>query len=219
MVNFYSFSKNVGGGKFRNSVISVFTVVLLCFSVNANAQNITVTGTVTDANGPMVGVAVIEKGNETNGVATDVDGKYSIQVPASAEIVFESLGYQSQTIKVGSKTVINVKMEESAQRLDDVVVTAYGTQKRASIVGAIQTVEPESLDVGTTANLSNNLAGQIAGIIAYKPSGEPGYDASSFWIRGISSYQGTTTPLVLVDGIERTLDDLDVEQIESFSVL
>ena len=128
MVNFYSFSKNVGGGKFRNSVISVFTVVLLCFSVNANAQNITVTGTVTDANGPMVGVAVIEKGNETNGVATDVDGKYSIQVPASAEIVFESLGYQSQTIKVGSKTVINVKMEESAQRLDDVVVTAYGTQ-------------------------------------------------------------------------------------------
>ena len=119
MVNFYSFSKNVGGGKFRNSVISVFTVVLLCFSVNANAQNITVTGTVTDANGPMVGVAVIEKGNETNGVATDVDGKYSIQVPASAEIVFESLGYQSQTIKVGSKTVINVKMEESAQRRSD----------------------------------------------------------------------------------------------------
>ena len=219
MVNFYSFSKNVGGGKFRNSVISVFTVVLLCFSVNANAQNITVTGTVTDANGPMVGVAVIEKGNETNGVATDVDGKYSIQVPASAEIVFESLGYQSQTIKVGSKTVINVKMEESAQRLDDVVVTAYGTQKRASIVGAIQTVEPENLDVGTTANISNTLAGQIAGIIAYRPSGEPGYDASSFWIRGISSYQGTTTPLVLVDGIERTLDDLDVEQIESFSVL
>ena len=165
MVNFYSFSKNVGGGKFRNSVISVFTVVLLCFSVNANAQNITVTGTVTDANGPMVGVAVIEKGNETNGVATDVDGKYSIQVPASAEIVFESLGYQSQTIKVGSKTVINVKMEESAQRLDDVVVTAYGTQKRASIVGAIQTVEPENLDVGTTANISNTLAGQIAGIV------------------------------------------------------
>lgn len=219
MVNFYSFLKNVGGGKFRNSVISVFTAALLLFSVNADAQDVTVTGTVTDVNGPMVGVAVIEKGNETNGVVTDIDGKYSIKVPAAAEIMFESLGYQSQTIKVGSKTVINVKMEESAQRLDDVVVTAYGTQKRASIVGAIQTVEPETMDRGTTANISNNLAGQIAGIIAYKPSGEPGYDASSFWIRGISSYQGTTTPLVLVDGIERTLDDLDVEQIESFSVL
>lgn len=219
MVNFYSFLKNVGGGKFRNSVISVFTAALLCFSVNANAQEVTVKGTVTDANGPLVGVTVIEKGNETNGVATDIDGKYEIKVPASAELIFESLGYQAQTVKVGSKTEINVKLEESAQRLDDVVVTAYGTQKRASIVGAIQTVEPESLDVGTTANISNTLAGQIAGIIAYRPSGEPGYDASSFWIRGISSYQGTTTPLVLVDGIERTLDDLDVEQIESFSVL
>ncbi len=219
MVNFYSFLRNVGEGKFRSTVISVFAVALVLFSVNANAQQLTVTGTVTDANGPMVGVTVIEKGNETNGVMTDIDGKYSIKVPASAEIVFESIGYQSQTVKVGSKTVINVKMEESTQRLDDVVVTAYGTQKRASIVGAIQSVEPENLDVGTTSNISNTLAGQIAGIIAYRPSGEPGYDASSFWIRGISSYQGTTTPLVLVDGIERTLDDLDVEQIESFSVL
>lgn len=197
MVNFYSFLRNVGGGKFRSTVISVFAVAFVLFSVNANAQQLTVTGTVTDANGPMVGVTVIEKGNETNGVMTDIDGKYSIKVPASAEIVFESIGYQSQTVKVGSKTVINVKMEESTQRLDDVVVTAYGTQKRASIVGAIQSVEPENLDVGTTSNISNTLAGQIAGIIAYRPSGEPGYDASSFWIRGISSYQGTTTPLVL----------------------
>lgn len=150
---------------------------------------------------------------------TDIDGKYTLSVPASAELVFESIGYKSQTIKVGSKTTINVKLEEDNQRLDDVVVTAYGTQKKASIVGAIQTVEPGNLEVGTSSRLSNNLAGQIAGVIAYKPSGEPGYDQSSFWIRGISSYTGTTTPLVLVDGIERTLDDLDVEQIESFSVL
>lgn len=150
---------------------------------------------------------------------TDIDGKYTLSVPASAELVFESIGYKSQTVKVGSKTTINVKLEEDNQRLDDVVVTAYGTQKKASIVGAIQTVEPGNLEVGTSSRLSNNLAGQIAGVIAYKPSGEPGYDQSSFWIRGISSYTGTTTPLVLVDGIERTLDDLDVEQIESFSVL
>ena len=74
---------------------------MLIFSVNANAQQVTVTGTVTDVNGPMVGVTVIEKGNETNGVMTDVDGKYSIKVPASAEIVFENIGYQSQTINVG----------------------------------------------------------------------------------------------------------------------
>ncbi len=219
MVSFYSFFKNVGGGKLRSSAISVFTAVALLFTVNANAQKIAVRGTVTDENGPVIGATVIEKGNETNGVNTDIDGKYTINVPASAELVFESIGYKSQTIKVGSKTTINVKLEEDNQRLDDVVVTAYGTQKKASIVGAIQTVEPGNLEVGTSSRLSNNLAGQIAGVIAYKPSGEPGYDQSSFWIRGISSYQGTTTPLVLVDGIERTLDDLDVEQIESFSVL
>ena len=88
MVNIYSFLRNVGGGEFRNSAISVFTAALLIFSVNANAQQVTVTGTVTDVNGPMVGATVIEKGNETNGVMTDVDGKYSIKVPASAEIVF-----------------------------------------------------------------------------------------------------------------------------------
>ena len=219
MVSFYSFFKNVGGGKLRSSAISVFTAVALLFTVNANAQKIAVRGTVTDENGPVIGATVIEKGNETNGVNTDIDGKYTINVPASAELVFESIGYKSQTIKVGSKTTINVKLEEDNQRLDDVVVTAYGTQKKASIVGAIQTVEPGNLEVGTSSRLSNNLAGQIAAVVAYKPSGEPGYDQSSFWIRGISSYQGTTTPLVLVDGIERTLDDLDVEQIESFSVL
>ena len=219
MVSFYSFFKNVGGGKLRSSVISAFTAVALLFTVNANAQKITVRGTVTDENGPIIGATVVEKGNETNGVNTDIDGKYTLSVPASAELVFESIGYKSQTVKVGSKTTINVKLEEDNQRLDDVVVTAYGTQKKASIVGAIQTVEPGNLEVGTSSRLSNNLAGQIAGVIAYKPSGEPGYDQSSFWIRGISSYTGTTTPLVLVDGIERTLDDLDVEQIESFSVL
>ena len=220
MFNFYSSLKKRRGGELYHSVVVLFTAIATLFAVNANAQKITVTGTVTDANGPMVGVTVLEKGSSSNGVITDIDGNYRINVPASAELVFESIGYTAQTIAVGSKTVINVVLVESAQSLDAVVVTAYGTQKKASIVGAIQTVEPGALEIGgSTDRLSNNLAGQIAGVIAYKPSGEPGYDSSQFWIRGVSSYTGTTAPLVLVDGIERTLDDLDVEQIESFSVL
>lgn len=219
MFNFYSSLKNARGGVQR-TVCQLLTAFFILFAVNANAQKITVTGVVSDANGPMVGVTVVENGSATNGVVTDINGNYRISVPASAELVFESIGYTTQTIKVGSKTVINVVLEESSQKLDEVVVTAYGTQKKASIVGAIQTVEPDALEIGgSTDRLSNNLAGQIAGVIAYKPSGEPGYDSSQFWIRGVSSYQGTTSPLVLVDGIERTLDDLDVEQIESFSVL
>ena len=103
MVSFYSYFKNVGGGKLRSSAISVFTAVALLFTVNANAQKIAVRGTVTDENGPVIGATVIEKGNETNGVNTDIDGKYTINVPASAELVFESIGYKSQTIKSDRK--------------------------------------------------------------------------------------------------------------------
>ncbi len=99
-------------------------------------------------------------------------------------------------------------------------MVAYGQQKRASIVGSITSVNPTALQQGTTRAISNNLAGQLAGVIAVQRSGEPGYDGSSFWIRGISSFQGTgRDPLVLVDGIERSLDDLSAAEIESFSVL
>lgn len=220
MVNFNSLMKICGGGRLYRSVVVAITAIVALVSMEANAQSITVTGTVKDVNGPIVGATVIQKGSTTNGVATDLEGRYSIAVPTSAELVFESLGYESQTISVGAKTIINVVLQESATKIEEVVATAYGTQKKVSIVGAIQSVEPGALEIGgSTDRLSNNLAGQIAGVIAYKPSGEPGYDSSSFWIRGISSYQGVTSPLVLVDGIERTLDDLDVEQIESFSVL
>ena len=132
MVNFNSLMKICGGGRLYRSVVVAITAIVALVSMEANAQSITVTGTVKDVNGPIVGATVIQKGSTTNGVATDLEGRYSIAVPTSAELVFESLGYESQTISVGAKTIINVVLQESATKIEEVVATAYGTQKKVS---------------------------------------------------------------------------------------
>lgn len=146
---------------------------------------------------------------------------YFISVPdKNAVLVFSYIGFESQEVKVGGQININVNMSEESNSLDEVVVVGYGSQKRASVVGSITAIEPAQLQQGTTRAVSNNLAGQLAGVIAVQRNGEPGSDGSDFWIRGISSFKGTgVSPLVLVDGIERTLDDLSAAEIESFSVL
>jgi TonB-dependent SusC/RagA subfamily outer membrane receptor len=99
------------------------------------------------------------------------------------------------------------------------VVTGYSSQKKASIIGSIETIKPTELAFGTTRTLSNNLAGKLSGVIGIQRSGEPGYDDSNFWIRGISTFSGSNKPLILIDGVERDLDNVDVAEIESFSVL
>ena len=184
-------------------------------------KKISVNGTVRDAQQePLPGVNVLVKGT-TIGTTTDIDGNYFINVPdKNAVLVFSYIGFESQEIKVGGQININVNMSEESNSLDEVVVVGYGSQKRASVVGSITAVEPAQLQQGTTRAVSNNLAGQLAGVIAVQRNGEPGSDGSDFWIRGISSFKGTgVSPLVLVDGIERTLDDLSAAEIESFSVL
>ncbi len=120
---------------------------------------------------------------------------------------------------VGNEINFNIILEEDVEALDEVVVVGYGNQKKLSVIGSVQTIEPTKLQVGSSRSLSNNLAGQLAGVIAVQPSDEPGYDNSNFWIRGIASFSGNTSPLVLVDGVERSLNDLDPAEIESFSVL
>ena len=163
---------------------------------------------------------IVIKG-QTIGTTTDIDGNYFLEVPSRSSIlVFTYIGFEEQEIVVGNQININLNMHEISTGLNEVVVVGYGSQKRASIVGSITTIEPQVLSQGTTRALSNNLAGNVAGVIAVQRSGEPGADGSNFWIRGISSFQGAgTSPLVLVDGIERTLDDLNPAEIESFSVL
>lgn len=185
-------------------------------------KGIHISGTITDKDKnplPGVNVRVMKEGNST-GVVTDLDGHFYLNVPDKNSVIEISyIGFKSQQWKVGSKINFDVILEEDVEALDEVVVTGYGSQKKMSVIGSIETLQPKKLQVGSTRSLSNNLAGQIAGVIAVQRSGEPGYDSSNFWIRGIASFSGGQSPLVLVDGIERDLNNLDPAEIESFSVL
>lgn len=184
-------------------------------------QNKLVTGHVVDQNGdPLVGVNVQEEG--TNNITiTDINGNYSIyNVSGSSSVLkFTYIGYKAEEIKVGEQKSIDVKMMIDAQGLEEVVVVGYGSQKRESVIGAITTVKPATLQINQTRTLSNALAGQMAGIIAVQRSGEPGYDTSDFWIRGVNTFGANATPLVLIDGIERDLNSISSEEIEAFSIL
>nr|WP_236264041.1 TonB-dependent receptor [Dysgonomonas sp. Marseille-P4677] len=186
-------------------------------------DRITVKGNVTDMNGdPLIGVSVILKENPQIGTVTDLDGNYSIKVPDRfSTLKYNYIGFISKEEIAGNRKIINVIMQEDVGQLEEVVVVGYGTQKKASIVGAISTIEPAKLQTGTTRSLSNNLIGNIGGIIGAQRSGEPGYDNSEYWIRGISTFVSgaARSPLVLIDGIERSLDNIDVEEIEDFAVL
>ncbi|MDO5570224.1 MAG: TonB-dependent receptor [Bacteroidales bacterium] len=189
-------------------------------SISISQQNsINVKGQVVDAsNGdPLIGVSIMLESNPTQGTTTDIDGNFSITVPSNESLVFTYVGYKKNVVKVNGKTQISIKMEPDNETLDEVVVVGYGTQKKVSVIGSISTVSAKQLKT-PVAKISSNLAGQLSGIIAYQRSGEPG-TGSTFWIRGVSSFSGTTTPLVLVDGIERSIDLVDPEDIKDFSVL
>ena len=193
--------------------------------VNAPDQarsGIQISGTVMDKEKfPLPGVNIVIEGqNAATGVVTDIDGHFYMKVPSEeSAIIISYVGFKSQRIVVGSNINFNVVLEEDVETLDEVVVTGYGSQKRMSVIGSVETIEPARLQTGSTRALSNNLAGQLAGVIAVQRSGEPGYDSSNFWIRGIASFSGNQNPLVLVDGIERDLNNIDPAEIESFSVL
>lgn len=184
-------------------------------------QTIKVTGTITEAGTgmPIPGANIMEKGTN-NGTVTDFDGNFELQVADEDAILEISyLGFESQEVEVESdKEFYEIIMESSSESLEDVVVVGFGKQKKESVVSSISTIKGEKLRA-PTRNLSNNLAGRVPGLIAIQRSGEPGYDNAEFWIRGISSFAGGTQPLVLVDGIPRSLNDIEPDAIETFTLL
>ncbi|WP_348688489.1 SusC/RagA family TonB-linked outer membrane protein [Zunongwangia profunda] len=197
-------------------------MLLLFFTLNASysfAQgSITVTGTVTDNNSlPLPAVSVMEKGTQ-NGTQTDFDGKYTITVNSGATLIFTYVGMNPLEMSVDGKTVIDVAMENDPQALDEVVLVGYGKQKKISVVGAQSTIEPEELQL-PVANLSSMLAGRVAGLTGVQRSGLPGYDGADIWIRGLSNISGGNSPLILVDGVQRSLSNIDPRDIASFTVL
>ncbi|SHF40932.1 SusC/RagA family TonB-linked outer membrane protein [Pedobacter caeni] len=197
------------------------TLLLLFCSTMTYAQGeIEVTGTVRDINNkPIPGVTVVVKDRPGLGTMTTETGKYKIKTGMYSTLIFSYLGFEKQEVQVAGKTIVSILMKESeANVLTDVVVTGTGIQKKITVTGAITTVNVKDLRT-PTGNITNALAGNVAGVIAMQGSGEPGNNKSEFWIRGISTFGANTAALVLVDGFERAFNEINVEDIESFSIL
>ncbi|NDV47395.1 SusC/RagA family TonB-linked outer membrane protein [Paludibacter sp. 221] len=181
----------------------------------------TLRGTIVDNAGEsLIGANVMIKGT-TEGVITDFDGKFSIRVSRGLTLSIKYLGYKDEEVLITNQQDIRVVMYEDATQLQDVVVVGYGTQKKESVVGSVQTVRPTELQV-PQSRLSNSFAGRLAGVVAVQKSGQPGANDTDFWIRGISTFSGVTSPLIILDGVEISssdLNNLDTEVIESFSIL
>jgi TonB-linked SusC/RagA family outer membrane protein len=180
-----------------------------------------VTGLVSDGTTgeAIVGANVIIQGT-TMGTITDIDGKFSLTITQKdAILVISFLGYNSETIMVGNQTNIIVNLVPEVKTLGEVVVVGYGIQKKESVVGAIAQVKGSDLVKAGVPSVANSLTGRIPGMVTIQQSGMPGANDSKIYIRGVSSFNGTNQPLVLVDGIERNMNDIDPSDVESISVL
>ena len=183
----------------------------------ASGQSREVKGTVIDeTDQPVAGAFVTVKG-ETRGAMTDGAGRFSISVKKTDILIVSFLGYSDEEVPVEDQKDILVKLVPQENQLEEVVMVAYGAQRKASVIGSITTVGAEQLQA-PIGQLSTGLAGKLAGVVAVQHSGEPGSSAE-FWIRGVNTFGANSYPLILVDGVERSMDLVDTEDIASFSIL
>lgn len=208
--------------KQKSSFLKALGIMLLSvlFATQANAQNLTVTGTVTDNLGPVIGASIQVEGT-SNGCITDIDGNYSLpNVPANSTLVFSYIGYQTQKVAVNGKTKIDVQLAEDSQLLQEVVVVGYGVQRKSDLTGAVASVKTADALKGTpTGNVSDALQGRMAGVSVLSGSGNPS-DDNTIRVRGINSITAETGPLVVIDGfIGGSLQSLNPSDIASIEVL
>ncbi|WP_372648317.1 SusC/RagA family TonB-linked outer membrane protein [Draconibacterium sp.] len=205
-------------------------IIIICllffgFALNVVAQDdtetVVVSGVVADSNNEtLIGVNIYVADMPGMGTITDAQGKYEIKVPKYKKLTFSYIGYENFEVLIKEQTVVNVTMKESEDSmLEEVVVTGTGTQRKVSVTGAITTIDVEELKSSSASNVSNALAGNVPGVMAWTTSGQPGQNRSEFWIRGISTFGAGASAYVLVDGFERDMNDLNIEDIESFTVL
>ena len=204
----------------RKSLTGIFLSIFLLITTVTWAQNRVITGTVTEkGNVPIPGTTVLVKGTN-NGAITDVNGKYSIQVPSDAtNLIFSFVGYETQEIVISDQTVINVELVALSTALDEVIVVGYGTQKVANVSGAISTIKAVEIEKQKPIRIEEAFQGRTSGISVIQ-GGSPG-SKPTVLIRGIPSFTGTD-PVVVIDGVPQTLDDLNAlnsSDIESINVL
>lgn len=181
------------------------------------AQQQTIKGTVVDATGePVIGASVLVVGAKSSGTVTDVNGNFSLRIKPGTKLQISFVGYQTQT--VAAKDGMNVKLVEDNNMLQEVQVVAYGAQKKVTMTGAIASVKSEDLVRTSVGSVNNVLGGQLSGVTTVQYSGEPGADAAEIFVRGKATW-GDSSPLIQVDGVERSMGDIDPNEIESITVL
>ena len=202
----------------------LLAVGLSAFSVVAFAQKTAVNGIVTDAEGaPLVGATVIVMQNarpEGGGTTTNTEGKFTVNASQGQQLAVSYIGYREATVEVTSKTFYEIALQSDSEQIDDVVVVGYGTQKKVNVTGSVSTIDASTFEKRPVVSASVALQGMAPGVTVTTPSGAPGADGGAIRIRGINSFGGSSTaPLVLIDGIEGSLDSVDPVLIESISIL
>ena len=195
---------------------------LVLFSIktwSSTLQNLQVTGVVTDVNNePLIG-ATVRLTEGTSGTITDIDGKFILQVPnLKVTLEISYIGYQTKSVSLKGMNSVVVKLLEEQTELDEVIVVAYGVQKKESVVGSIAQVGGDDIVQSGIAKVSNALTGKLSGVTTVQPNGQPGKNNTQIYIRGVSGWSGSD-PLMLVDGVERDFYDMDPNEIETVSVL
>ncbi|WP_316804201.1 TonB-dependent receptor [Pedobacter nototheniae] len=183
-----------------------------------------VSGIVSDDNGPVPGTNIYEKEATANGTVTDENGRYRLTLRGASKIlIFSSIGYLKKEVNVGSRATVNVTLAEDSKGLEEVVILGFGEKtNKITSTGSISSITGKEIRQSPTSSLQNSLAGRLPGFFSQQRSGQPGKDGASFQIRGISTYQGSTTPLIVVDDIEVTSDQIsmiDQNEIESLTIL
>lgn len=178
-----------------------------------------ISGMVKDASGePLIGVSVVVAGS-SSGTITNAIGQYRINISeGKSRLTFSYVGFEPQTVDVGARTTVDITLKEDAKMLSEVQIIAYGVQKKVTVTGAISGVKGETLSKIPTGSISNMLAGPLAGVSTVQYSGEPGADGAEIFIRGKATF-GDASPLIQVDGVERSLNDIDPNDIENITVL
>ena len=211
--------------KMRSLLIVVLTLVI---GFSANAQKKSVTGVVRDAAGEtVIGASVLEKGT-TNGMMTNFDGQFALEVAPNATLVISYIGYKTQELSVAGQTNFFITMEEDAQLLQEVVAIGYGTVKKNDATGSVTAIKPEEMNKGLTTNAQDMITGKIAGVNVTSGGGTPGGGAT-IRIRGGSSLNASNDPLIVVDGLaldnnsvkglSNGLNTINPNDIETFTVL
>ena len=195
-------------------------MILAVFSLSVSAQTITATGNVKDATGdPIIGASIVEKGNTSNGTITNLDGDFSLKVPANATLIVSYIGMKTQEIAIKGKNKIDVTLSDDTKALDEVVVIGYGTAKRKDITGSVATVSSEVLSAVPVASATEALQGKMAGVQITTTEGSPDAEMK-IRVRGGGSITGDNTPLFIVDGFPvESISDIPASDIEDMTVL